>query len=114
MTDAELDKLVAEKVMGWKPRKPTHGPCCTCQDCGWEKDGCLCYFSPSTDISDAMRVLKRFDNAVMTLGMGTWAVGMRRGADTFSHVEDDSLPRAICLAALKVVGAEAGKEARNG
>ena len=22
-------------------RKPTHGNCCTCQDCGWDHDGCV-------------------------------------------------------------------------
>jgi len=24
-------------------RKPTHGNCCTCQDCGWDHDDCICY-----------------------------------------------------------------------
>jgi len=23
-------------------RKPTHGPCCTCQDCGYYHDECIC------------------------------------------------------------------------
>ncbi|GAF96920.1 unnamed protein product [marine sediment metagenome] len=23
-------------------RKPTHGPCCTCQDCGHYYDDCVC------------------------------------------------------------------------
>ena len=25
-----------------KKRKPTHGPCCTCQTCGWHYDDCIC------------------------------------------------------------------------
>jgi len=53
----EMDALVAEKVMGWKRRKPTHGNCCTCQDCGQGHDECFCEFCPSEDIADAWRVV---------------------------------------------------------
>jgi len=35
-------------------RKPTHGNCCTCQECGWPHDECVCehnkwceYFNPA-------------------------------------------------------------------
>ena len=29
--------------------KPTHGPCCTCQDCGHAYDGCVCYHNEMVD-----------------------------------------------------------------
>jgi hypothetical protein len=37
LTDEELIDL-----SGPKTRKPTHGRCCTCQDCGFSHDDCEC------------------------------------------------------------------------
>jgi len=41
-----LDTLYALQVINStkiKPHiKPTHGPCCTCQDCGYDHDDCVC------------------------------------------------------------------------
>ena len=43
----DLIDLLIEKgyLMGKEPiktRKPTHGRCCTCQDCGHGHDECVC------------------------------------------------------------------------
>ena len=50
--------------MTWKPycyetrcgekhekRKPTHGSCCTCQECGQVHDECICKYYSSSCIS---------------------------------------------------------------
>lgn len=36
MEDGYMEKEVVPK------RKPTHGNCCTCQDCGYYHDECVC------------------------------------------------------------------------
>lgn len=48
-----LDARVAE-ALGTPWMKPTHGTCCTCQDCGWPHDQCKCGYS--TDIAAAWEV----------------------------------------------------------
>lgn len=54
----ELDRWAAKSnETPW--RKPTHGTCCTCQQCGWPNDGeCKCDFS--TDWSQGGPLLERF------------------------------------------------------
>lgn len=41
-----LDLMVELEIIGQSTikehRKPTHGPCCTCQDCGYYHDECVC------------------------------------------------------------------------
>ena len=36
----ELEIIRTTEVQGL--RKPTHGECCTCQDCGYYYDDCVC------------------------------------------------------------------------
>ena len=31
--------------MTHEKRKPGHGPCCTCQSCGYDYDNCVCQYS---------------------------------------------------------------------
>jgi hypothetical protein len=81
----EIDRLVAEKVMGWE----------LCDYGFWETEvGPLdseTEFNPSTDISDAWLVLEKsgFHGEVGDIGG-----------------DANSFPMAICLAALKAVGIE--------
>ena len=35
-----------------KKRKPTHGPCCTCQTCGWHYDDCICEDLPNQSLME--------------------------------------------------------------
>ncbi len=36
-----------------KITKPSHGPCCTCQDCGYYHDDCVCYHNELlTELND--------------------------------------------------------------
>lgn len=102
----ELDALVAEKVMGW-----TKGVT------GWAKPGgggCLDLPEFSEDIAAAMRVLHA---VTQRLGTDYYPILMRPYADWFAgfsmsypdccdwEATAEGLPEAICLAALKAVGA---------
>ena len=47
MTKEEAEQMVewADEHIEWrkqKMRKPTHGTCCTCQECGQPHDECMC------------------------------------------------------------------------
>lgn len=50
----EIDALLRKMCGKNEYRKPRHGTCCTCQNCGWPHDECDCDWSPSTDIAAAM------------------------------------------------------------
>lgn len=109
----ELDALIAEKIMGWKFRKPTHGSCCTCQRCGRDYDTCNnapCDFS--ADLAAAWSVVEKVnDNAndvvIEVAGDGIIEVVMgwfdMEGWSHFQKAKGKSAPHAICLAALKAV-----------
>lgn len=121
----ELDALVAEKVMGWK-WMPWVGnreqyvlvPAETDADSvfWWGRDVRDLVPPYSTDIAAAWQVWKRFDGWVIQRyeydGVDNYVISS--GADTFErgeflvHTEADgvfTLPHAICLSALRAVGA---------
>lgn len=99
MSDAELDKLVAEKVMAG--RVSIHD---NMRNRPWCWNGSCDIFSPSTNIADAMEVLERFETYEMGKEDGHWC---RIYHNESEHITDaDTLPKAICLAALKAVGEE--------
>ena len=111
----ELDAAVAEEVMGLrdvktvplkyqgKARQPglCHGP---------QHDTVPHY---STDIEAAWEVVERVVNLgwLPTLGRGwscgrgAWCFEIVKGKDDLERAMADSAPEAICLAALKAVGA---------
>lgn len=43
-TNREVDAACAA-ALGRPWCRPTHGRCCTCQDCGWDYDHCQCGYS---------------------------------------------------------------------
>jgi hypothetical protein len=104
----EIDRLVAEKVMGW--------------EVPYEYDdiGIMAYtiktgafaFSPTTNIADAWQVVEKFDKTdfrVVRNYRGNYSAGlMYWNKDTMVKVEAkaETAPLAICLAALKSVGVE--------
>ncbi len=102
----KLDALVAEKVMAWKPRRVKR--------IGYgQHDDQFVYYtnSPrpkySTEISAAWMVFEKLGRAVIsTCGYGThpWVVTYWEGGVDF-HCAGTTAPHAICLAALKAVGA---------
>ena len=152
MEPRKLDRLIAEKVMGWKREganyhtKPKHLPS---QDFpgeiidNWDSKGphdflispesnklyvgsCGCESTAdlpdySTSISDAWLVVERMREQKCYVGfecsdretehlcpeeMAKWYAGFCLGRGSYNEVGADTLPFAICLAALKALGVE--------
>jgi hypothetical protein len=116
----ELDALVAEKVMGWKPHFRNTAFYVKAEDEGKVMDHHCMLISewhPSTDIAAAWRVVEHMIDH-NPFGHGWWEMAYRphdtnRGA-TVNFVGDpryveyaSTVPLAICLAALKAVGVKA-------
>lgn len=118
----ELDALVAEKVMGWKPNYPggwLHPPRDTSDRKRYlDNDGCTVIPSYSTDIAAALEVLNKLREmptssakdmsagiSVEAVDSGGWWVGWRWHEWTDDGARGETIPEAICLAALKAVGA---------
>lgn len=40
-----------------KTIKPTHGPCCTCQSCGYYYDDCVCTHNEIVDTINSLTVI---------------------------------------------------------
>jgi len=100
----DIDREVAEKVMGWNPN----------EDGDWDTpDGHWCgYYEhewhPSTSISDAWQVVEKVTSGGDAFEMGCpyqdkddWWVKFSRNE---CAIEADTAPLAICKAALKAVG----------
>lgn len=122
MTGRELDALVAEKVMGGANHCWFKCPSCgsihfgtnfhngkrTCHDgCGGEFHPADAIPEFSRDISSAWEVVEKMASG----GFGAFSLFERREGWRAGWVaggaDADTVPRAICLAALKAVGVEA-------
>lgn len=51
----ELEQAVKEAAKWRRIRKPTHGPCCTCQGCGLHHDECRCDLDEVCDELDQLK-----------------------------------------------------------
>ena len=106
----ELDRLIAEKVMGWRASSSGLNERGSPPDCWWdgERNRLQAKWSPSTNIAHAWEVVKKLRNIMVgPWGNSRWAVcAIQDGdwdcCDWFSVA--DTAPHAICLAALKSVG----------
>jgi virulence-associated protein VagC len=101
----EIDRLVAEKVMGWKDAFEVWG-----LDDVWITDeGEKRIFNPTTEIADAWQVVEK-----LTYGKTDFETYfelqlfyMHYYAKFRKHeAKAETAPLAICLAALKAVGVE--------
>lgn len=119
----EIDAMVAEKVMGWTKAEPLDG-----RSRAWPPD-CKIKMWPhgisippySTDIASAWEVVERmgrwhgFDFIVRTTGglygKKEWEAGWYEdgfeGPESRAVADADTVPMAICLAALAAAGVEA-------
>ena len=116
---AEMDRLVAEKVMGWRPAPGTylneHGDEFSCELWVWDgyKDDRdfaqeVKRWHPSTNIAHAWEVVER-----LCEGDSRWAFSLSRDGDNDYHAKffgpvslgvAAKAPLAICRAALVAVG----------
>jgi hypothetical protein len=125
----ELDALVAEKVMGWRLEERGYVATFWVDENGKVKraaepcsiDFCSCeVFSPSTDISDAWKVVEKLGIIPNSfyIGYKTDKNGKKIYRAFFQkenpittliytyEADAETAPLAICLAALKAVGVE--------
>ena len=134
MTDRELDALIAEKVMGLSPMKgkgmdggywdPVKKRTQMIKDSplhdARKKLG-IAYDAPgdgfllnySSDIGSAWTVVEKMRDGgwnicLATVKKGSAAVITKEGRFTGDEPYAESMPRAICLAALKAVGVDTG------
>jgi len=108
MTDRQLDALIAEKVMGWTdfvPKENSPQFDVTATPPKWD---CMRYQRVpdySTSIAAAWEVVEKFPRFEIVGSENRWAVLFDRESD-IDYVIDESVTKAICLAALKAKGVE--------
>ena len=105
---AELDRLLAERVLGTPFMVPTHGTCCTCQVCGHPNDGpCMC------GLSDTWEGMGRVVEAMQTQGWlvllsigqrSNGAILLNQKTRTEASKWSDTVPDAVARAALAALG----------
>ena len=121
MTDNDITRLIAEKVMGWEP-----------EDCLMQDDGSVykcCgnngyYFMPLSDDADTEQVVYKMANdgwwvtietkitpqsnilGERRIGQETTATFLNYGPGISYRQVDEWESRAICIAALRAVGVE--------
>lgn len=113
MTDAELDEAVARECLGWteheKPPCWVDGNGYRMAGRGWNNDGNIEWFSPTTDARDAERVWDWLVKKVGTVSVmrldygGALGTSVLHGAKRPLDLDDvDNWKRALALAALEV------------
>jgi hypothetical protein len=104
MSDAELERWMAERVMGWHLRDYGIGGWWMDESNRWRRDART--WHPLTDANDALRVL-------FALGGMGWEFAIARKNVELSHEDNPDiwvdyegmdLSRAICEAAHKAIG----------
>ena len=97
----ELDALIAEKVMGWKLSRYFW-------DTGTGKIAIERTPKYSTSIQAAWDVVEKLEGELhFKRKDDKWSVFLM-GAEVWAGSTQDTLPHAICLAALKAVGYDLG------
>ena len=84
--EAERDALRAEVEKWRRIRKPTHGPCCTCQACGLDYDSCRCDLD---DIADQLNAARA--------EVASLREELARMSDEFADVLDVAIARGAAL-----------------
>lgn len=109
----ELDALVAEKVMGWTPyQEDIPDPFTEGTYTSWDDDKGRSHMIPpnySTDIAAAMEMEAKINlltgKMLAKLRPGEWCIMQQRDGTLYFEHHGESPAHAICLAALKAVGA---------
>lgn len=112
MKKKEISHLVAEKVMGWdKQTLPNfEGSPYTADywvNAQGEKERPVNFFSPSSNLEDAWRVVESLGYVQKQLEWDAdnkqWCFIIGNGLDGSWSAFDETVPLAICLSALKTV-----------
>lgn len=98
----ELDALVAEKAMGWA-RNRGSGVGFTTPDGEYRS---IDIWSPSTDIAAAWQVVGKLRERGFGFSLNDAWIAWFLAAPNEYQASADTAPHAICLAALRAVGAE--------
>ncbi len=105
MTNGELDRLVAEKVMGWHTEYISD---CTEWFDGKKYVGGFYAFCPSDNLLDAWLVVKKMAGNGTQRGIVNvrgkyfyWLCYWKRNR---GEAKETTMPKAICVAALRAVG----------
>lgn len=111
-----LDALVAEKMMGCRVIRPEHGdvyPLCGCENSPHDKPGTFRIQNYSTEIAAAWEVFEKM--RLMGWGPEIWGMNTKSRvriyvakAYTFLEEESQSVPLALCRAALKALSCDTG------
>lgn len=102
MESREIDKLVAEKVMGWE--LSADGKTLISPQEG-RYDASLCtYPEYSTNIEEAWKVVKKF--GCVDIHLDNDGCRVRIYEELISSATAESAPMAICLSALALKGVE--------
>lgn len=87
-----LDAAVA-KAEGFPWRKPSHGPCCTCQDCGYAHDDCQCGYSNEWEMGGPI-IQREHITIIASTGYGDEVLWSAE-AGAFGHYIDVMLPIGV-------------------
>jgi len=107
MNSREIDRLVAEKVMGWKHEYIEKIDRYGFRD---EKGFWHINFRPTEDIKNTFMVLQKFDLVDIQKTKDSYLISIHHN-DGVYFAEGEGFCLQICLAALKAVGVEVGEDA---
>lgn len=105
----EMDRLVAEKVMGWTPHERNYAFFVIIGKERELMDSCpvpISEWRPSTDIACALKVIGRMGTMTLRLLPSGTYVASRISDKLLFHGIDETAPLAICRCALISVGCE--------
>lgn len=115
----KIDALVAEKVMGWKKGELNW----TIDELWIDSKGSYKWvgkFSPSTNISDAWKVVGKFEDegyqvCIELLAKKIYSVGIYYPphADQVAYIKAETAPLAICIASLRTKGIDTNENNKN-
>ena len=98
---SKYDRQIA-KLLGKPFKTPGHGPCCTCQTCGYDYDDCVCgfseYFEDAWDLVDIMTNKGIWLEASCCIPNSDPTVYEFRFSNVKEWSVEDSMPEAICAA----------------
>ncbi|MED4718257.1 MULTISPECIES: BC1872 family protein [Bacillaceae] len=108
MNNREIDRLVAEKVMGWTLKEMTATSAWMDSQGGWTL---YQMWKPSTDMRDAWLVAEKLYITVCPqqgapTEMSVWAEINKQPLGNCYEAFAKTAPMAICLVALKAAGVE--------